>query len=155
MAAVNQRRYSRRTGLGFAFAVTVVAALAVVTSVRAGYTLIDNWSANIWWTDPGGGGALALAADTFYGYPGTGDNNKYNTAEHFDYWCDCFTYLAAKSFMTDGDWFPWYETSWDIDPDYANATIGRSDGMHVQGKYQAYPYTGWTTYFQYSPVLPN
>lgn len=128
--------------------------VAIVIPARA-YNTIDNWGENFWWNDPSGGGGLALLADTYYNYPGTGDHNYYNTAEQFDNICGCFTYVAAKSFMTDGDWFPWYETAWDIDPDYANATIARTDGLHVEGKYQAYPYSGWTTYFEYSPILPN
>ncbi len=130
----------------------------VITSAAAAYNLLDNWSSNVVWVDPGGGGSgTSLLADTWYNYPGSGDHNFYNTAEFFDdpNGCQCFTYVAAKAYMTDGDWSPWYETAWDIDPDYANATIGRTDGLHVQGKYQAYPFTGWTTYFEYGPVLPN
>lgn len=136
-------------------AAVFVAALAIVVPANAYLRYIDVWSANIWWNDPAGGGALASAAESFYDYPGENWPYEYSTAEHTDNWCDCFVYLASKAWITDADWFPWVESAWDIDGYYANATQSHSTGYHVMGQYQAYYYSGWTTYFQYSPVLPN
>jgi hypothetical protein len=135
-------------------AAAFILALGIAVSAKAYIQYFDTWNVNVLWVDPNNGGnGLANLNEAFYGYVESPPwPYEYSTATHNDS-CGCLTYVAAKAYIVDYDWFPWTDSGWVIDPTWANATKSHSSGYWAYGLFQAYVYTGWTTYFEDSPVL--
>lgn len=150
MRRSNRYRFGPRISV---FTAVFIGVFAVAAAASASIQYYNTFNTNVIWIDPNSGSCLGHINQAFYGYVETPpDPLEYSTATHNDS-CGGLAQVAAKAYIVDGDSFPWTDSGWVIDPAWANATKSHSAGYYVYGLFQAYVYTGWTTYFEDSPIL--